>query len=79
MTSIQKIKKDDHLLLLGHRGLIGSALLKQLKKKNYKNIITVSKKKINLLSLSRLNLFFKKKKTENCYYCCGESRWYSSQ
>ena len=40
------IKKKDKILLLGHKGLIGSALLKILIKRNYKNIITIEKKKI---------------------------------
>ena len=54
---IDKIKKES-LLLLGHKGLIGSALLKQLKNRNYKNIITLEKKKLNLLNFSKLeNLF----------------------
>ena len=62
MKLIPKLNKKDSLLLLGHNGLIGSALLKQLKKRNYKNIITVNKDKLNLLNLSKLENFFKKKK-----------------
>ncbi len=49
-------------MLLGHNGLIGSALLKQLKNRNYKNIITLEKKRLNLLNFSKLENFFKKKK-----------------
>ena len=33
----KKMKNKDKLLLLGHKGLIGSALLKILKKENIKN------------------------------------------
>jgi NAD dependent epimerase/dehydratase family enzyme len=47
MKSIPKINKRESLLLLGHKGLIGSALLKQLKSRNYKNIITIEKNKKN--------------------------------
>ena len=43
MKSTPKINKKESLLLLGHKGLIGSALLKQLNNRNYKNIITVEK------------------------------------
>ena len=53
------IKKKDKILLLGHKGLIGSALLKILIKKNYKNIITIEKKKLNLLSQKQVFNFFK--------------------
>ena len=62
MKLIPKINKRESLLLLGHNGLIGSALLKQLKIRNYKNIITVEKNKLNLLNFSKLENFFKKKK-----------------
>ena len=51
-------------MLLGHNGLIGSALLKQLKNRNYKNILTLEKKQLNLLKFSKLENFFKKKKTK---------------
>jgi GDP-L-fucose synthase len=54
MKLTPKINKNDSLLLLGHNGLIGSALLKQLKDRNYKNIITIKKEKINLLNFSKL-------------------------
>ena len=62
MKSIPKINKRESLLLLGHKGLIGSALLKQLKSRNYKNIITIEKNKLDLLNFSKLENFFKKKK-----------------
>ena len=62
MKLIPKINKRESLLLLGHNGLIGSALLKQLKIRNYKNIITVEKNKLDLLNFSKLENFFKKKK-----------------
>ena len=62
MKSIPRINKRESLLLLGHKGLIGSALLKQLKNRNYKNIITVEKNKLDLLNFSKLENFFKKKK-----------------
>jgi GDP-L-fucose synthase len=65
MKLTPKINKKESLLLLGHNGLIGSALLKQLKNRNYKNIITVKKKKINLLNFLKLEIFFKKNKPRN--------------
>ena len=39
------ISKSDRIFLAGHKGMVGSAILKVLKKKNYKDIITVDKKK----------------------------------
>ena len=62
MKLTPKLNKKESLLLLGHNGLIGSALLKQLKNRNYKNIITVEKKKLDLLNFSKIENFLKKKK-----------------
>ena len=62
MKSIPRINKRESLLLLGHKGLIGSALLKQLKNRNYKNIITVEKNKLDLLNFSKLENLLKEKK-----------------
>ena len=39
------IKKKDKIFLAGHNGLVGTAILKMLTKRGYKNIIIVSKKK----------------------------------
>ena len=39
------LKKDKKIFLAGHKGLVGSAILRILKKKGFKNIITIDKKK----------------------------------
>jgi GDP-L-fucose synthase len=54
------IKKNDKIFVAGHNGLIGSAIVKQLKLKEYKNIITIDKKKLNLLNQRDVFQFLKK-------------------
>ena len=54
------IKKNEKIFVAGHNGLIGSAIIKQLKLKGYKNIITINKKKLNLLNQSSVFRFLKK-------------------
>ena len=44
------IKKTDKIFVAGHKGLVGSAILRKLKRSGYNNIITVEKKKLNLIS-----------------------------
>ena len=56
------IKKKDKIFLAGHQGLVGSAILRLLKKKGYKKIITEPKKKLNLLNQSKVFNFLKKNK-----------------
>ena len=62
------------IFLAGHKGLVGSAILKKLKQKGYKKIITINKSKLNLLNQNSVNNFLKKKKTTNCNNCSSESR-----
>ena len=52
------------IFLAGHNGLVGSAIHRKLIQKNYKNIITIDKKKLNLLDQSKVFKFLKKKKPD---------------
>ncbi len=52
------------IFLAGHKGLVGSAILRKLKEKNYKNIITIDKKKLNLLNQKKVDDFLKKIKPD---------------
>ncbi len=55
------MKKQDKIYVAGHTGLVGSAILRILKKKNYTNIITVSSKKLDLTNQKKTFNFLKKK------------------
>ena len=56
------MKTKDKIFLAGHKGLAGSAILRHLKSKKYSNIITISKKKLNLLDQKKVFNFIKKNK-----------------
>ena len=56
------ISKNNKIFLAGHNGMVGSAILKKLKSLGYKNVICVSKKKLNLLDQRKVENFLKKKK-----------------
>ena len=58
------MKKKSYIFLAGHKGLVGSSLLNLLKRKGYKNIITIDKKKLNLRDYNKVKRFFKNKKVE---------------
>jgi len=42
------MKKSDNIFIAGHNGLVGSSIFKLLKKKGYKNLIVVNRKKLDL-------------------------------
>ena len=56
------INKSSKIFLAGHRGLLGSAILRSLKKKGYKNILTIDKKKLDLRNQTLVSKFVKKHK-----------------
>ena len=57
-----KIKKIDKIFVSGHTGLVGSAIVRELKKKGYKKIITATRKKLDLVNQKKVFNFLKKKK-----------------
>ena len=54
------IKNTDKVFVAGHKGLIGSAIVRKLKSKGYKNILTIDKKKLNLINQKEVFKFLKR-------------------
>jgi GDP-L-fucose synthase len=59
-----QLSKNSKIYLAGHNGMVGSAILRHLKKKNYKNIIVKSRKKLDLLNQKKTEKFFKKSRPD---------------
>ena len=58
------IKKNSKIFLAGHNGLVGSSIFGKLKFLGFRNIITIDKKKLNLINQRDVFAFFKKIKPE---------------
>ncbi len=58
------MNKNSKIYLAGHTGLVGSAILKKLKLKNYLNIITQKKEQLDLRNQNQVRLFIKKNKPD---------------
>ena len=56
------IKKTDKIFVAGHKGLVGSAIVRKLRLKGFKKILTVDKKKLNLINQDAVLSFLKKEK-----------------
>ena len=54
--------KNLKIFVAGHKGLVGSAIVRKLKEKNYKRIITIDKSKLDLTDQRKVLIFLKKKK-----------------
>ena len=55
---------DSRIFIAGHKGLVGSAIIRKLNSLGYKNILTVDKSVVNLTDVEGVNCFFKIKKPE---------------
>jgi len=66
--------KNKKIYLAGHKGLVGSAVLRRLKFYGYKNIITVDRRQLDLTDQKKVLNFLKKKKTLHCN-CSGCTCW----
>lgn len=56
------ISKKSKIFLAGHKGMVGSAVLDTLKLRNYSNIITIEKKKLDLRNQNKVTKFLEKKR-----------------
>src|SRR6056300_1803679 len=56
------ILKNSKIFVAGHKGLVGSEIIRRLKAHGYTNILTIDKKKLNLLNQTKTFDFLKKNK-----------------
>ena len=60
--------KESKVFVAGHRGMVGSAVLDNLKSKGYKNIVTKTRNEVDLTSQQDVNKFFKSEKIDYVIY-----------
>jgi len=54
------INKNSKIFIAGHKGMIGSAILRQLKKLKYKNLFYKTRKELDLTDQKKVNNYLKK-------------------
>ena len=58
------INKNCKIFVAGHKGLVGSAIIRKLKASGYKKILTAEKSTLNLINQEKVLKFLKKKKPD---------------
>jgi GDP-L-fucose synthase len=58
------MKKDSKIFVAGHKGMVGSAILRRLQELEYTNIIVKSKNELDLTNQERVNDFFNSQKPD---------------
>ena len=54
------INKNSKIFIAGHKGMIGSAILRRLKKSKYKNLFYQTRKELDLTDQKKVNNYLKK-------------------
>jgi hypothetical protein len=63
---------DSRIYVAGHNGMVGSAIVRRLKELGYTNIITASKKELNLLNQLSVQSFFSNELPEYVFLCAAK-------
>lgn len=66
------MKKDEKIYVAGHRGMVGSAIVRGLKKQGYHNIITRTHKELDLIRQSDVEDFFVQEKPDYVFLAAAK-------
>jgi len=66
------MKKDSKIFVAGHKGMVGSAIVRHLESQGYTNIITVDKRDIDLTSQAETNIFFNSNEPEYVFLAAAK-------
>lgn len=66
------MNKDSKIYIAGHRGMVGSAIIRQLKNEGYSNIITRTHKELDLTRQVEVEEYFKEEKPEYVFLAAAK-------
>lgn len=66
------MQKDSKIYVAGHKGLVGSAIVRALSEKGYENIITRDISELNLCRQSDVEVFFEEEKPEYVFLAAAK-------
>jgi GDP-L-fucose synthase len=66
------LKLDSKIYVAGHRGLVGSAIMRQLKIRGYENIISRTSNELDLRNQSQVEDFFRQEKPEYVFLAAAK-------
>lgn len=66
------MEKESKIYVAGHRGMVGSAIVRELRRQGYANIITRTHKELDLTNQAQVEDFFEKEKPEYVFMPAGK-------
>lgn len=64
--------KNDRIFVAGHRGMVGSAIVRKLHEHGYSNIVTRDRSELDLVQQSEVRAFFAKERIEQVYMAAAK-------
>lgn len=66
------MEKESKIYVAGHKGMVGSAIVRELKRQGYMNIITVTHEELDLTRQEAVERFFEKEKPEYVFLAAAK-------
>ena len=66
------MEKNSKIYVAGHRGMVGSAIVRELQKQGYTNIITRTHKELDLTRQEQVEKFFAEEKPEYVFLAAAK-------
>lgn len=66
------MQRNSKIFIAGHKGMVGSAILRELKKQGYNNLIFKDRQELNLLNQQQVEEFFSKEKPEYVFLAAAK-------
>ncbi|MEM8866546.1 MAG: GDP-L-fucose synthase, partial [Planctomycetota bacterium] len=70
-NSRQAIPQSARVLVTGHRGMVGSAIVRRLKKAGYANILTATRSEVDLRDQQAVDAWFREEQPEYVFHVAG--------
>jgi GDP-L-fucose synthase len=66
------MSKNDRIFVAGHRGMVGSAIVRKLQARGYSNIVTRSRSELDLIQQADVRAFFGKEQINQVYLAAAK-------
>lgn len=66
------MQQDARIFVAGHRGLVGSAIVRELRRQNYNNILTAGRDVLDLTNQAAVDRFFASERPEYVFLCAAK-------
>ncbi len=71
-TSDNKFSPESKIYVAGHRGLVGSAIMRRLKQEGFSNILTATRQELDLRNQAAVNAWFEVNRPEYVFLVAGK-------